>query len=111
MAKTQVRVEHVNPFVEAVHELFSTMLGAAVERGNVSLLGKDAKPREIVGIIGISGETRGIVTVAFPRKTAMSVVGTLLGTDLAEFDETVSDGVAEVVNMIAGRPSRLYRLA
>jgi len=102
MATVQIKVEHVNPFVEAVYELFTTMLGTTVERGDVTLLGKHAKPLEVMGIIGLSGETRGIVTVGFPRETALNAVSKILGTELTELDDEVSDGVAEIVNMIAG---------
>lgn len=102
MATAQVKVEHINPFVESVYELFTTMLSAKVERGELTLVGKSATPLGIMGIIGISGETRGVVMVGFPESTALAAVSHLLGTEIAEMDETVSDGIAEIVNMIAG---------
>lgn len=102
MATAQIKVEHINPFVEAVYELFTTMLGTTVERGDVNLLGKNVAPMEVMGIIGLSGEARGVVTVGFPRETALKVVSKILNTELTELDDEVADGVAEIVNMIAG---------
>jgi chemotaxis protein CheX len=102
MATVQVKVEHINPFVEAVYELFTTMLGTTVERGDIALLGKNVAPLEVMGIIGLSGETRGVVTVGFPGETALKAVSKILDTELTELDDEVSDGVAEIVNMIAG---------
>ncbi len=102
MATVKINVQHINPFVDAVHELFDTMLGVAAKRGNPRRLPKDAKPQEVVGMIGISGSARGVVAAGFPKDTSIRVVGKLLCCELTEFDDIVSDGIAEVVNMIAG---------
>ena len=97
-----MRAEHINPFIEAVYELFQTMLQGKVERGAIGVSSGDAKPKDIMAIIGISGPTRGTVALGFPAQTALAMVGRILGMQVTEIDETVSDGVAEVVNMVAG---------
>jgi chemotaxis protein CheX len=98
----QMKVEHINPFIQSVDELFSTMLQAKVQRGKVGLSDGGANPRDIMAIIGLSGPTRGTVALSFPANTALQMVSKLLDSEVHIIDENVSDGVAEIVNMVAG---------
>src|SRR5690606_31618291 len=59
-------------------------------------------PREILGIIGLSGIARGTVALRFPVGTALNVVNRLLSTDIKIPDDTVADAIAEMVNIVAG---------
>jgi chemotaxis protein CheX len=98
-----VKVEYINPFIESVFELFTTMLSAQAARGEVGLCrGSGGNPREIMGLIGLSGHVRGTVALSFPTGTALAMVSKLLGMDTHVVDETVSDAVAELVNIVAG---------
>ena len=97
-----MKVEYINPFIESVHELFSTMLNSKASRGNVAIARGDGASHDIVALIGLSGPARGMVTMAFPVKTALNIVNRLLGSDLRIMDDTVSDAIAEVVNIVAG---------
>jgi len=98
----EVKVEYINPFIESVHQLFTTMLGCSATRGNLNLSEGGGKPREITALIGLSGMARGTVALSFPVETALKIVTKLVGTETTIVDETVSDGVAELVNMVAG---------
>lgn len=95
-------VKFINPFVESVYDTFSTMLKAAAERGELTVSDSTSNPRSLVGLIGMTGPIRGTVALNLPINTAMAVVNRLLGTDLRIVDDTVSDAVAELVNIIAG---------
>lgn len=97
-----MKVEHVNPFIESVHEMFTTMFQAGVTRGEVGICRGETDPKDIMALIGLSGQVRGTVTLAFPVKTALAIVGRLLGTEHRVLDDTVSDAIAEVVNIVAG---------
>jgi chemotaxis protein CheX len=97
-----VNVEYINPFIESVYDLFSTMLSAKAERGNVAIARGDGAFRDIVALIGLSGQICGMVAMAFPIKTALNIVNRLLGTELRIIDDTVSDAIAEVVNIVGG---------
>jgi chemotaxis protein CheX len=79
------------------------MLNASVTRGEVGLSrGSSCNPREIMGLIGLSGNVRGTVALSFPTGTALAMVSRLLGMETHVVDETVSDAVAELVNIVAG---------
>ena len=97
-----MKAELINPFIESVQEIFSTMLGAKATRGQISVSRDNKGPGELLAIIGLSGESKGIVAVSFPTKTALSLVGRIAGMEFEAVDETVVDGVAEMINMIAG---------
>jgi len=97
-----VKVEYINPFIESTYDLFSTMLNSKATRGNVALAKDFTNPRDIMGLIGLSGVARGMVALSFPVKTALNMVNRLLGMELHVVDDTVSDAIAEMVNIVAG---------
>ena len=97
-----MKVEYINPFIESVYELFNTMLGAQAKRGDIGVADNESNPRDIMALIGLSGPARGMVAIAFPVGTALSIVNRLLGTETRVVDDTVSDAIAEVVNIVAG---------
>ena len=59
-------------------------------------------PSDITAIIGLSGPARGTVALAFPKETALGLVKKLLQMDDADAEQNVADGMAEMVNMVAG---------
>jgi len=97
-----MKVEYINPFVESVTELFRTMLHATVTRGTVHLSNGIGEPRNLIALIGLTGTVRGTVALHLPVNTALKMVNSLLGTENSAIDQTVADGVSEVVNIIAG---------
>lgn len=97
-----MKAELVNPFIESIFEVFGTMLGAEATRGEVSLEREPTNPNELMAMIGISGDTKGTVGMSLPRETALKMVGQIAGMEFDNVDETVLDGVAEIVNMVGG---------
>ena len=97
-----MKVEYINPFIEATYDLFSTMLASKAVRGNVAVAKDQPNPQEMMGLIGLSGRARGMVALAFPTETALAMVNRLLSSDLQAPDDTVSDAIAEMVNIVAG---------
>jgi chemotaxis protein CheX len=98
-----MKVEYINPFIESTYELFSTMLSATAKRGDVGIAKEAAGgARDIMGLIGLSGPARGMVALSFPVDTALKMVNRLLDTEIVAVDDTVSDAIAEMVNIVAG---------
>ena len=97
-----MKVEYINPFIQSVYDLFSTMLGCQAKRGNVALAKSGGSSQEITALIGLSGQARGTVAISFPESTALSMVERLLGIEMEAIDETVSDALGEMVNIVAG---------
>src|SRR5690242_776383 len=97
-----MKIEYINPFIESVSELFTTMLDSEAKRGEIGLLKASAFKQEIVALIGLSGPVRGAVALSFPTRTALHIVNRLLGIEVTDVDEMVLDAVAEFVNIVAG---------
>jgi chemotaxis protein CheX len=97
-----MQLEHINPFIESVGELFTTMLASKAQRGAPSLHRGDGVPGDVVALIGLSGPPRGTVALSFPMTTSLAIVARLLGMKVTAYDDTVSDAMAELVNIVAG---------
>jgi chemotaxis protein CheX len=98
-----MKAEYINPFVDAVYELYSTMLGAKVTRKGLAVSRQEQQPREVMAIIGFSGAVKGTAALALPGDTAKAMTSRILGEDDTSDDEkAVSDTIAELVNIIAG---------
>lgn len=97
-----MKAELVNPFVESVYELFGTMLSAKIVRVGLAITEGQQMPHEVMALIGFSGVMRGTVALALPSRTCSLMVGRLLGEEMQSDDESVSDTIAEMVNIVAG---------
>ncbi len=97
-----MRVEYINPFIESIYDFFGTMLGAAVKRGNVSVTRDDTDEGTVRALIGFSGPVRGTVVMTMSDSTAAEILKALLGSEITLDDDSIKDGVAETVNIIAG---------
>ena len=108
-----MKAEYINPFIESVHELFSTMLGCKAQRGALGINkrgGESRDIRDIMALIGLSGPMRGTVALVFPINTALRMVSRLLSKEHRVVDETVLDAVGEMVNIVAGQAkAKLHR--
>jgi chemotaxis protein CheX len=98
-----MKAEYINPFLESVNELFTTMLASKVKRGSISLSSNNSMlPRSITALIGLSGRARGTVAMSFPVQTALAMTSKLIGGTHAVLNAEVSDAMAEMVNIVAG---------
>jgi chemotaxis protein CheX len=105
-----MKVEYINPFIESVYDLFTTMLGSTAKRGVLGLSRGDSDPSEITALIGLSGPARGVVALSFPVATALAISNRLSGMESRVVDDTVSDAIAEVVNIVAGGAKGKFKL-
>lgn len=99
-----MNVDFINPFVLSVFDCFRTMLEADIVRGDPCLYSGDPTElmTQITALIGMSGPISGTVALGFSEKTARTVVGRLLNDPPSLDDDLMLDGVAELVNIIAG---------
>lgn len=98
-----MRVEYINPFVNAVFNTFETMLGMKPERFSPFVKKDDLMTGDISGIIGFADKNvSGSVAVTFPREAAFRVYDILLGTKPVKMSKEVMDSIGELANIIAG---------
>ncbi|MEW6536719.1 MAG: chemotaxis protein CheX [Candidatus Auribacterota bacterium] len=97
-----MKVEYINPFINATLNALSTMASTSPAIGKVYLKGTEKMRCEISGTIGVAGDATGSVTINFPREVVLRVVSNMLGMDVDDINDDVKDAVGEIANMIAG---------
>ena len=97
-----MKAGHINLFIESVQNLFLSMLRCQANPGEVGIADGVGNPGDITALIGLSGPVRGNVALTFPVKTVLAIVNRMLGSKARVVDDIVADGVAELVNMVAG---------
>jgi len=102
-----MKVEFINPFVQAVTEVLESELGSAPERGNIGLQRSAYTSNEVTAVVAVAGEVAGMVMFAMTAKTAQGMVSKMLGQDFPEFDALAQSGIAEIGNVITGRAAVL----
>ncbi len=98
-----VKAEHINPFLSAAVDVFSTMLNCQLQRGPLALGANFQPAHEISGVISLSGKASGTVVFSVEREVALCVAEQMLGERPASLNAEVADAIGEVTNMIAGR--------
>jgi chemotaxis protein CheX len=95
----------INPFIEAVDTVFTTMLHVQPKRNGVRVSQDDENTQDrpgLTSIVGISGQISGVVALRFPPATALCVASRMLGSEISHVNEEVVDAISELVNMVAG---------
>jgi CheY-specific phosphatase CheX len=104
-----MRVEQVNPFIEAISASFATALGCAVERGEVRWSEQSTVGGDILALIDLDGPARGHVAATFPLGTAHGIVGRLAQRRGTASAETVLVAMAELVELFADQARAMFR--
>jgi chemotaxis protein CheX len=97
-----MKVELVNPFLDATTSVFRTMLSCELSRGQPALKTNRAPEYEVSGLIGLTGKCQGMVVVSLGRDTAISATEIMLSERPDGLNSDVVDAVGEIANMIAG---------
>lgn len=95
--------KYLEPFVKAVAHCFETMVGTSDLRAGPAECNRPASyPCDISGIIGLSGGACGSVALNFTNEAASSVISKMINAPVKQTDPELSDGIGELVNIIAG---------
>ncbi len=104
-----MKVENINPFMESVSEVFENMLESTVTAGEPTVDIEESNTPDIIGVIGLTGTAQGIVALKLPVRTALAVVGRMVGSEFKAVDSSIIDGVGELVNIIAGNAKAKFK--
>jgi chemotaxis protein CheX len=97
---TRSQEENWLPILElAVEEVFEIMLGSRIKP-----VPKDQHTlsTEFTAMVGLAGALCGILTFCCDRKTARDLAKCMLGPEIADSEDQISDALGEICNMIAG---------
>jgi len=98
-----MQAEHINPFLRAVSNTFTTMFNCEARRGAMTLVDSTVKSYPISGVIGLSGKAAGTVVINLSEEVALKAASAMLMMEMTEVDDDVIDAVGEMANLIAGQ--------
>ncbi len=103
-----MNVKVINPFLSSSIAMFQTMFRIEAVPGAPYLMHKETAHRwEISGIIGVTGDYKGIVAIRLSRLLADKMLqrsGIVLNSD-DEREDTLYGMIGELVNIVAGNAS------
>jgi chemotaxis protein CheX len=97
-----VDVSYINPFIEAVDSVFTTMLETKPARDGLKVSDGGGNEVLVTALVGLTGKVSGVVALRFPPATALVLAGRMLGSEQTEINEEVTDAISEMANMVAG---------
>lgn len=98
-----MKVEFVNPFIQAATEVLDSELGGGTTRGTLRMQKSAVTTDEVTSILGVTGSVAGLVFYSMSEDTARAMVSRMMGQEFEQFDELAQSGIGELGNVITGR--------
>ncbi len=95
-------MKYAQDIATATEEIFSSMIMLEVSPGEAFRRADSKLKDSVSGIVGLAGETKGLLAIHLPQKTALDVTTAFLGMEVEEIDEDVCDAIGELANMLGG---------
>jgi chemotaxis protein CheX len=102
-----LRAEFINPFLIAATDVLKSEINSEPTKGPLSLEHKPFTTQEVTALIAVTGNVQGSVFYCLSERTALNLVGIMMGKRYPFFDEMAKSGIAELGNVITGRASML----
>lgn len=93
---------YVYPFVKATVKIYDSMLAVSVKPGKPVIKKHPYPTCDVSGAIGLTGDVQGTVSLNFSNDLALQTVSGMLGVKIENINVDVSDGIGELINIIAG---------
>ena len=97
-----MKVEYINPFLKATQNVIKTMAFTESQGGNPYVKKVSTAVGDVSGVVGITGETSGSLSISFSEKCICNIVSNMFGETIDEVNDEVRDAVGEITNMISG---------
>jgi chemotaxis protein CheX len=99
-----MRVEYINPFVEATYNILREVTETDVKRGSLYLKNASMKIMGVAALVGLAGDVEGRVLFDMTKETALKVASLMNGgEEFAALDDMVKATITELANMITGQ--------
>jgi CheY-specific phosphatase CheX len=99
-----MKIEFVNPFIEATIHTFKSMCSAEPVRDGKLELRESGfiEAYDLLGVIGLSGGAKGAAIMTMNLDVGCKVVSAFLMEEVKEPNADLMDGFGEILNIIAG---------
>lgn len=98
--QTTMKVEYVDPFVQAAFEVITQVTGDRPERLPLALREKTFTTQQVNIVVGVTGAVEGQAVYGMSVVTAAKVAAAMIGQEVSSLDEMATSAVAELGNMI-----------
>lgn len=95
-----INAEHINPFLMATTQMLKDICGYETKIGKPAVKEAAFRDDSVITIIGVTGEMKGQVMLAFPKTVACDVASKMCMMPIAELDELSKSAICELTNMI-----------
>ncbi|MEW5725783.1 MAG: chemotaxis protein CheX [Thermodesulfobacteriota bacterium] len=102
-------VKYINPFLSGTINVLKTMAFMDVKPGKPFLKKDSIATGDVSGIIGLTGNATGSLSVTFNFTLIQQIMRNMLGEEVQEVTNDVRDAVGELTNMISGDARRLLQ--
>ncbi|MBI3354496.1 MAG: chemotaxis protein CheX [Nitrospirae bacterium] len=97
-----MRLDHINPFIEAARYVLSEISHLDIKGGEPSLKHSPIPTKDNVIIIGIAGDMEGRVIFEMDDKAALTLAGIMNNTKFEQLNPIAIDSLSELTNMMIG---------
>ena len=98
-----MRVEYINPFVEAAFGILKEVLNSEVKRGEIYLKPTSMSIMGVAALVGLAGDVEGRVLFDMTKETALHVAGAMNSEEFTVLDELGKATIQELANMITAQ--------
>jgi chemotaxis protein CheX len=98
-----MRVEYINPFVEAAYSVLKEVLSSDVKRGDIYLKPTSMAIMGVAALVGLAGDVEGRVLFDMTKDSALFVAGKMNGEVFTTLDELGKATIQELANMITAQ--------
>ena len=97
-----MKMELIQPFINAADAVLSQGLKSPMAIGNLSMEEEAYRRKGIAAVIQLTGDIEGRVIFDLAPMTAAQVASHFAGTELPESDDLVREAVCELANQVIG---------
>ncbi len=103
-----MKVDYINAFIKAATEVLNNFVTDKFSVGKPFIRQNPYPTKEIVIILGITGEIKGQAVFSMSEGVAMKIAsGMMMGMPVTEIDEMAKSALSELGNMIMGNSATL----
>jgi chemotaxis protein CheX len=105
----ELDVTMVNPFLGAAGEVFKSLFKCELVKDQITIKKDPSASNDIAIIIGVTGDVyTGVVVYSMKKYTALKLVNFLDSTINGEKDQSFSDALGEIANIISGNAMGVF---
>lgn len=103
-----LNAEHINPFLIAATKILKDMCFIDTKIGRPFVKNISFQEDTVVIMIGIAGELKGQVMVAFSNDVACDIASKMCMMPISQMDELSKSAICELGNMIMGNAATVF---